>query len=291
MENVFKQHHELWELSFITHYKNLVIFEELLEEKGLAVSSHEIASETVESMPEDLWQVTVFFSYKPAMDVIREDLIHLIQPRSLQITRVEDRDWTSEVLNSLGDIKTDKFHIIRNKTNTDKELIPILLNLTRAFGTGEHATTLGCLREIEMLCDRDLREILDLGTGTGVLAIASKKLWPHANVMATDIDEVAIEVAKSHAKDNEVALEFLVADGVQALGGRKFDLILANILARPLKEMAEEISKILNPEGVLILSGFLDKQAEDVISSYKKFGCKILSSRNHDHWISAVLSR
>jgi ribosomal protein L11 methyltransferase len=291
MENVFEQPKELWELSFSILYKDLSTFEDLFEEIGIAVSSHEISSKTVESLPEDLWRITVFFSYKPSLECIEDKFLSLIQKDSVKITQVEQKDWTKEVLNSLGDIKTDKFHIIRSKNSEDSHLIPILINLTRAFGTGEHATTLGCLKAMEKLSRHQFTDILDIGTGTGVLAIAAKKLWPSANVTATDIDEVAIEVSRTHAAENKVSLELHLADGASSLRDKGFDLIFANILARPLIEMAEDIVRILRPGGFLILSGFLENQSDEILSKYIELGCSVVLHSNHDQWISATLSR
>ena len=188
---------------------------------------------------------------------------------------------------------TNKFHIIRSDGEVSSGLIPIILNLTRAFGTGEHATTMGCLTQLESYESNDaVKDILDIGTGTGILAIAAKKLWPEAMVLATDIDKVAIDVTELHAKSNNVSLELFVMDGVDALGSdRKYDIILANILARPLLEMAESISVLLRGGGIVILSGFLENQLVEILSKYISCGLSKVRHVITDNWVTLVLSK
>ena len=266
MTNPFKQPEKLWLLAFSTKYKHISSFEELFDEKTLAISSHEITSETVEAMPDDSWMMEIYFSEKPGQNIIPKELHNVVDQDSIKITKVQNKDWTDRALSSLGEIKTEKFHIIRSSDAMLSGLIPIILNLTRAFGTGEHATTIGCLEALELHTDKKVRKVLDIGTGTGILAIAAKKLWPNSEVLATDIDAVAIEVAKEHAHTNNVVLKFEVMDGVKNLGiTQKFDIVLANILARPLIEMVQDITELVEDGGVVILSGFLENQMHDII--------------------------
>ena len=292
MNNPFAQSEELWLLSFATKYKNIHIFEDFFEEKSLAVSSHEISSETVDSMPEDDWMVEVYFGEKPDAKIIPDHLKALLIKESITITKVENKDWTDAALSSLGEIKTNMFHIIRTEEYERSNLIPIILNLTRAFGTGEHATTMGCLESLESYADKKIANVLDIGTGTGILAIAAKKLWPNSNVVATDIDMVAIDVTKAHAKANEVELEMLVMDGVADLGlDKKYDIILANILARPLVEMAGNIAVLTCADGVVILSGFLENQMEDILKEYESRGLAYVRHLNKNNWITLILKK
>jgi ribosomal protein L11 methyltransferase len=291
MSNVFQQYKDLWYMSFMTEYQHVQKFEDFLEELSIATSSREIFSRTVEAFSHDLWEVGAYFTFKPDKDVIDTELLKFIDDKSISIMKVEDKDWTLTALAALGDIKTNKFHIMRsNKEKCDDRLISIIINLTRAFGTGEHATTMGCMEAIESFHDIEVKNILDLGTGTGVLAIAAKKLWPVAHVVATDIDEVAIEVTKEHVMLNDVDVECFVADGVMELRYRKFDIIVANILARPLMDMSESICAILRPKGRLIVSGFLETQME-VVERYISMGCVCERIINRNTWITAILSK
>lgn len=292
LSNPFEQSEELWLLSLATKYRNIHIFEDFFEEKSLAVSSHELSSQTVDSMPEDDWMVEIYFGAKPDVDIIPDSLKNLLKVDSTTITKVEHKDWTEVALSSLGEIKTNMFHIVRSSEYEASNLIPILLNLTRAFGTGEHATTMGCLESLESYADKEIFHVLDIGTGTGILAIAAKKLWPHANVVATDIDAVAIEITGDHALSNNVALEMFVMDGVTNLGlDRKYDMILANILARPLIEMSPHISALVKQGGIAILSGFLENQMSDVLKEYEAHGLAYVSHLNKNNWITLVLSK
>jgi len=290
MTNPFQQFKELWLLSFETKFQYLEMFEDFFDEKVLAISSHEISSKTVESMPDDLWVVEIYLSKNA--NIIPGTLMNLIDKDSIKIRKVENKDWTERAISSLGEIKTNKFHIIRSKDTVSSDLIPIILNLTRAFGTGEHATTIGCIEALESYAHKDVHKVLDIGTGTGVLAIASKKLWPMADVLATDIDSVAIEVAKEHANTNKVQLEFAVMDGVERLDvARKYDIILANILARPLIEMSERIAALVNIGGVVILSGFLDNQKNEILEHYTQYNLLEILSCNKNNWITLILQR
>jgi ribosomal protein L11 methyltransferase len=162
--------------------------------------------------------------------------------------------------------------------------IPFEIDASLAFGTGQHATTEGCLAALDRL-ERDgarFANIADIGTGTGLLAFAALALWRDARAIATDIDPIAIDVARDNAAINQVKLghgvgELLlaVADGMDhpMLSARApFDLLIANILAGPLIELATTFAKATAPGGTIILAGLLDTQAEAVIRAYKQHG-------------------
>jgi ribosomal protein L11 methyltransferase len=171
-----------------------------------------------------------------------------------------------------------------------------------AFGTGQHATTGGCLEALDRLESGGGRftNIADIGTGTGLLAFAALALWPEAKCIATDIDPVAVEVARENAAINCVQpghdagqLLLAVADGMDSpmLAARApFDLIIANILAGPLIELAADFAKALMPGGVVILAGLLDTQAASVASAYESHGLTP-SSRSFGEWPVLVCER
>lgn len=155
--------------------------------------------------------------------------------------------------------------------------ITITLDAGLAFGTGEHNSTRGCLVTLENLVKRHHpQRILDLGTGSGILAIAAAKLM-HKNVLATDIDARAARVAKENAKLNGVAdrIHAIQADGwsdPQITKAAPFDLVFANILARPLCAMAHQLAAHLAPGGVAILAGLLNTQVNWVVSCHRRAG-------------------
>ncbi|MBS0479015.1 MAG: 50S ribosomal protein L11 methyltransferase [Proteobacteria bacterium] len=153
-----------------------------------------------------------------------------------------------------------------------------LIDAGRAFGTGHHATTAGCLATLERL-DTEARfdNIIDLGTGTGLLAFAAKTLWPDANVVATDIDPTAIEVTRRNAEINGIDhIELVVADGAlsPAITDRApYDLVIANILAGPLISMASEIAAMAAAPAAIVLAGLLNTQADQVLAAFAACGC------------------
>jgi ribosomal protein L11 methyltransferase len=184
--------------------------------------------------------------------------------------------------------------------NVPPGMIPFEIDAGLAFGTGQHATTSGCLDALDRLQREGARfsNIADIGTGTGLLAFAALALWPEAKCIATDIDSVAVDVALENAAINRVKLghgagELLlaVADGMDSpmLSARApFDLIVANILAGPLIELAPDFAKALSPGGTIVLAGLLDTQADGVIAAYEKLGFT-LTDRGSGEWPVLVL--
>lgn len=203
------------------------------------------------------------------------------------VTELPDRDWVRFSQGQLTPVTIGRYHVYsRAHANT---LRPgkwgLRVEAGRAFGTGHHATTTGCLAAIDRLGRARARSpvrILDLGTGTGVLAMAAARRWRRARIIATDIDPVAIAVARGNLQANALRggrragmIETLVADGPrhQRLAGR-FDLVSANILAQPLIDMAGPIARRLAPGGRLVLAGLLDRQAQRVEAAYRARGLR-----------------
>jgi len=180
--------------------------------------------------------------------------------------------------------------------------IPFEIDAGLAFGTGQHATTAGCLEALDRLetGGRRFANIADIGTGTGLLAFAALALWPSAKCIATDIDPIAIDVSRDNAAINGVKLghgpgELLLceADGMDSamLAARApFDLIIANILAGPLIDLAPDFGQALAPGGTIILAGLLDAQADAVADAYEKLGFK-LADPGSGEWPVLVLER
>jgi ribosomal protein L11 methyltransferase len=162
-----------------------------------------------------------------------------------------------------------------------------------AFGTGHHCSTLGCLMALENLRGFAPRRVLDLGTGSGLLAIAAAKLWPAARVTASDIDPVAIEVARENCRLNGAPrVRLATAEGFQSIALRaRVDLVIANILAGPLKLLAREIAAHVSPGGRVILAGLLAEQAAELVARYRLAGFKLLVRRDLEGWSSLVLAR
>ncbi len=163
-----------------------------------------------------------------------------------------------------------------------------LIDAGRAFGTGHHETTSGCLAMLDRLAGETFGNAIDLGTGTGLLAFAARELWPEARVIATDIDPVAIDVTAENARLNGVeAVELVVADGALSdaiTAAAPYDLLIANILAGPLISMAPEVAAIAAPGATIVLAGLLETQRGDVVAAYSACGCTLEEVDRRGDW-------
>ncbi len=176
----------------------------------------------------------------------------------------------------------------------------IVVEAGEAFGTAHHATTYGCLLTLDRLTRRAVyRNVLDLGTGSGILALALRRTLPNAVVNASDIDARSIEVAGENARRNGLSRlsggpSFMVADGLsdsKIKGSGPFDLIVANILAKPLIAMAPAIVDQLAQGATLVLSGILVPQAREICSRYGSLGLDLLEHNRHNGWSTLVFQR
>jgi ribosomal protein L11 methyltransferase len=173
--------------------------------------------------------------------------------------------------------------------------IALAIDAATAFGTGEHATTRGCLAVIDALSRRGPRRILDMGTGTGILAMAAAKRW-RRRIVARDIDGEAVRVAIHNARRNGVAalIDARRGAGYRDRGiarRRPYDLVLANILARPLERMARDLSRALAPGGVAVLSGLLAYQEPGVLAAHRLLRLPLKQRVVIDGWSTLVVGR
>jgi ribosomal protein L11 methyltransferase len=173
--------------------------------------------------------------------------------------------------------------------------ITILLDAGIAFGSGEHGSTRGCLRALERIAHRRPRRILDLGTGSGILAMAAARLL-HRPVLGTDIDPWSVRVARENARLNHLGMgaRFMRADGWTAPALRRaapFDLVFANILARPLCGMAKHLAAHLAPGGTAILAGLLTRQVNWVLAAHRLQGLVLEATLAEGQWATLVLKR
>lgn len=257
-----------------------------------------MTSEMEEDNP-DKWQVDAYFEGRPTAKAIA--LLQAMIPSSAGtepvLERLPDEDWVTLSQQGLEPIVAGRFHV-RNHAGdpVPAGLVPLLIPAGRAFGTGQHETTAGCL----MMLDRCRRlgerfgNIADIGTGTGLLAFAALHLWPRAYATASDIDPAAVEVSAQNAALNGVApgggrgeVSLYVAAGVDhpALHVRApYDLLVANILAGPLIELAPSLAAVIDEGGTLILAGLLADQADRVVAAYRAQGMRLVDRIDNGHW-------
>ena len=247
------------------------------------------------------WDITVHFSEKPDEAAIRQ-LIALASDEAVaaavRFEAVEAKDWVRASLEGLKPVVAGRFmvHGAHDRDSVGPNVIGIEIEAALAFGTGHHGTTRGCL----VLLDEVLREwrperVLDLGTGTGVLAIAAAKAL-RQHVLASDIDRQAAITAKENARLNGAGqwVEVICAKGFGApefAQAGPFDLVLANILANPLKRLASPMRTHLAPGAMVILSGLLPEHANGVIAAYRAIGLVLKKRIELEGWTSLLLAR
>jgi ribosomal protein L11 methyltransferase len=215
----------------------------------------------------------------------------VIEPGGIRQEVLPDIDWVAHSLEGLKPVRAARFfvHGRHDRSQRRPNDIPIEIEAGQAFGTGHHGTTAGCLEMIARVAEREKpQRALDLGTGSAVLAIGLAKL-ERIPVLATDIDPVAVRVAEENVRLNGMRslVETRTATGFQhpvfAQEG-PFDLIVANILARPLMRMAPDMARHLAPEGSLILSGILDRQRRAVLAAYSDQRFRHIATLHREGW-------
>jgi ribosomal protein L11 methyltransferase len=216
----------------------------------------------------------------------------------LRLHEIGEQNWVALVQRGLHPVAAGRFliHGSHDREAGAGRRYAIEIDAGRAFGTAHHGTTRGCLIAIDRLAKRSgWRRVLDLGTGSGVLAIAAAKV-SSASVLATDIDPVAVAVARDNICRNGALsmVRTAVVAGVDrpAIAGRApFDLIVANILAGPLIKLAPRLARLLAPDGHVVLSGLLDEQARAVGATYLRLGLILETRLSLEGWTTLILRR
>lgn len=217
---------------------------------------------------------------------------------ALSIARLEERDWVAEGLKQLDAVRVGRVMVRGSHIPPSQRagMIDLEVEASTAFGTGHHATTAGCLAAIQTVMQRKrCSRILDMGCGTGVLAMAIARLGP-APVLAADIDPIAVAVTERNARANRlghrvravVAGNYVVPD---LRAAAPFDLVVANILAQPLIDLAPALAGILSPGGRAILSGLLVSQQNRVLAAHRGCGLRLSARDRRDEWITLTLAK
>lgn len=246
------------------------------------------------------WIVEIHFAHAPDESALR-DFVYAVAgesaARALTFSSVSERDWIAASLAGLHPVSAGRFIVYgaHDRARVGQNRIGIEIEAALAFGTGHHGTTCGCLLALDQIVrTRRPRRVLDVGTGTGVLAIAAAKAL-HRPVVASDSDREAVIVAQANAQANRVGHLINVVHAA-GLTGRHFqtsafDLVLANILLGPLKSMAAPMRRILAPNARVVLSGLLVSQANAAVSAYRAQGLTLERCIALDGWMTLVLRR
>ena len=255
-------------------------------------------SEVAEDRPED-WQLEAWLPRKPGKaDKAAVAALFPGKPPLLAQEKLPEVDWLTHSQQGLEPIRAGRFHVHTpdHPPLDEAGVRDFRIPASQAFGTGQHATTAGCLAMLSHMKAQGLvvRNLADIGTGTGLLAFAALDLWPRALATASDIDAVCIGVVEDNADANGVALgagpgqlTMLAADGMDhpLLAARgPYDLIIANILAGPLIGLAPDFAGALVPGGHLLLAGLLETQEGQVRRACRRAGLRLAARMVCGDW-------
>ncbi len=273
----------------------LVAHEDALDwDAEIVLSGCEIA----EDKPDD-WVLEAWLSRRPRKaDKDAVAALFAGKAPELKAEKLADADWVTLSQHGVEPIDAGRFHVRTPEypACTDAGVRDFVIPASQAFGTGQHETTAGCLAMLTAMKRRGLlaRNVADIGTGTGLLAFAALDLWPHALATASDIDPVCVPVVEENAQQNGVKigaghgeLVMMAAGGMdhpllQARG--PYDLLIANILAGPLIELAPDFSRAVVPGGNVLLAGLLETQEAAVRAAYRRAGLRLAARIVNGDW-------
>ena len=200
-------------------------------------------------------------------------------------SKLQNSDWVKNYQQSIKPLAIDKFYIHPTWDAPNPELINIAIDPALAFGTGHHPTTASALRAVAKYVKVD-DEVLDVGCGSGILAMAAMKLG--AKVDACDTDPISVKNSLENAELNGLKYEN-IWEGSSSLVDKQYDFVVANIVADVLTFIANDLKKALKDDGVLVLSGILDKYETKVLNFYKE--CEVIEKITQDEWVTLILKR
>ncbi|WOI31567.1 50S ribosomal protein L11 methyltransferase [Tritonibacter scottomollicae] len=246
-----------------------------------------------------LWEVGGYFTEAPDEAGLAL-LATLHEAKPFAVSELPETDWVAHVRRELAPVEAGRFFVYGSH-DADKlpgDKIPLLIEAAMAFGTGHHGTTLGCLKALDQLLDQGFTasKVADIGCGTAVLAMAAARVWADADILASDIDQVAVDVAEANMEANGMkgAVKCLEAAGFDApplKDASPYDLIFANILKGPLVALSPDMAAHLRDGGYAILSGILNEQADDVIAVYAQNGVNLVNRDEIGEWTTLILRK
>ncbi len=253
----------------------------------------------------DNWEITLTTIGEPNLDKIINAIetieVNIVNKKEVIIEELPEVDWLQHVHDNFPPVIIGKFFVYGSHYDGEfpEELIPLKVDAATAFGSGEHETTQGCIQALEYLVDEkkyNFKNALDMGCGSGILAIVMANLMPEAKITAIDIDPESVVVTNRHASLNGIPEKINAATGdgystVLAQKNAPYDIIASNILSGPLIEMAPEVSKVLKEGGYCILSGLLLKQKENVVDAYVVEGLELIHAEEIGEWQALVMRK
>jgi ribosomal protein L11 methyltransferase len=241
-----------------------------------------------------LWRIDAF----PTTDEEDAGLLAVLAGYPLKVVREQlaDADWLAMALSGLPPVRAGRFFVygMHDRGRLPASTVNLRIEAGAAFGTGHHGTTVGCLMAYDKLIKaRKFNKVLDVGAGTGLLAIAAARTGSRIAV-GTDIDKPSVRISKENAKVNRANARFVHASGLSnrlVTDNAPYDLVFANILARPLISLAQDIKNALVPGGTVILSGLLRTQERAVRAAYLSRGFRLVRRLPRDAWMTLVMRR
>ncbi len=247
----------------------------------------------------DLWEVGGYFEDRPD-DVALALCAAAFGAADFAVSEVPDRDWVAHVRRELSPVEAGRFFVYgaHDADKVPEGRVALRIEAAMAFGTGHHGTTLGCLRALDRLLSEglDARCVADIGCGTAVLAMAAAHELPDAQVVASDIDGIAVDVARANLSanglaDRVVCIEAAGFDHPELAAADQFDLVFANILKGPLIELAPAMARALRPDAHAILSGLLMTQADEIAAHYASNRLKCIYRDDIVDWSTLILAK
>ncbi len=248
------------------------------------------------------WQIEALFTFIPDMEAINQLLASVCRQEqtaslSLTVTALKKRDWLAENRATFPALHIGRFwvHGSHIKTPRPAASLPLLIDAARAFGSGTHPTTEGCLRAIQMIRHAKPSHILDMGCGSAILAMAAARLWSSSVITAVDNDPIALRVAAKNRALNKIAparMRLFISHGFCSrlvCDCTRYDLVLSNILAGSLTRMARDLAARLQSDGWLVLSGILSKQAVRVEAAYRAQNMRLWQRIYLGGWTTIIM--
>jgi ribosomal protein L11 methyltransferase len=292
-----------WKL--VAHAPKAVVQGALAAHEALDEWSGDIVltgSELAEDRPQD-WVLEAYLPRKPTPADRKAVAALFASPPRLTAERLPETDWVAESQARVAPIRAGRFHVHTPDYPAERGTVDLVIPAAQAFGTGQHATTAGCLMMLEAIkrSGAVVRNLADIGTGTGLLAFAAMHLWPGAKAIASDIDAVCEGVVVENALTNSIRLgtgpgelAMVVAEGFDdaLLAGRApYDLVIANILAGPLIALTGDFADAVAPRGHLLLAGLLTRQEPAVRAVCRAAGFRLAARLASGDWSILWLRR